>query len=625
MGYEHQAVRGGDAAATRLVKTRFDVVITELSLPGMDGFALIEALRARSPRSDTRLVVVSAFVDLRTAASVRRDALGIDAVLARDASAEGVLRALRRVLASPAPSAVGRTTTPETTVAPWRMPALPFDELDVLASDLIEIEDVDVIERAPAFEAREPARLAAIEALGRDDDPEVQRMVDDVAREFGVSTVLASFVLADRQWLKAAHGVSGTLQDERGSTRDVSFCRHVVEADVARPLVVPDAAMHPVFMKNPLVVDGTVRGYVGAPLITSAGHVLGTLCLIDQRPLQVSADDVDRVMLAARRVAGHLELRAATRKAQGLADQLATAVAANAANERSVARWASVLDHVEVGVLLMTPTDRVVVYANEAIGAAFGVPAPSLIGLTRDAFLAGAALLAADLDAFRRAMAVPQTGPFAAQAVIELAQPARRVMRWASRPVLIDGAPLQMSTFTDVTAEADLAVALQRESHVDALTGLLNRRGFDVAVKRELARRRRQGGNLWLAMVDLDHFKAVNDAHGHGAGDDVLRAVARTLSGVLRGADLAVRFGGEELLLVFVGGDAASARAAAERCRAAVAALALPTGPVSISVGVAALEDDVDAAIVAADGRLYAAKAGGRNLVVGPHDAAPTS
>jgi len=78
-----------------------------------------------------------------------------------------------------------------------------------------------------------------------------------------------------------------------------------------QPLVIADAVAHPTFAQNPLVQDGSVRSYAGAPLQTSSGDVLGTLCIIDKRPMSVSPEELDQLVLLARGVAGELELRAA--------------------------------------------------------------------------------------------------------------------------------------------------------------------------------------------------------------------------------------------------------------------------------------------------------------------------
>ncbi len=158
---------------------------------------------------------------------------------------------------------------------------------------------------------------------------------------------------------------------------------------------------------------------------------------------------------------------------------------------------------------------------------------------------------------------------------------------------------------------------LARQARHDALTGLLNRRAGDEHLAREVARHRRHGQPLALALADIDHFKQVNDRHGHAAGDAVLRDVAAVLQRQCRSSDVVVRMGGEEFLVLMPQTDAAGARAAAEKLRAAVQAQAMQV-PVTLSLGVAVdvqAYAQVEAALDVADQALYAAKRGGRNRV----------
>ena len=158
----------------------------------------------------------------------------------------------------------------------------------------------------------------------------------------------------------------------------------------------------------------------------------------------------------------------------------------------------------------------------------------------------------------------------------------------------------------------------------DELTGLSNRRHFEEALAEEWARAQRARTPLALVLVDIDHFKALNDTLGHTAGDRALQAVARVIEQCARRpGDVAARYGGDEFAVLLPGGRAAHVHALAEEIRAMVEALALPhprhpLDHVTVSVGVTALvpADAADSALVdAADRALYRAKAGGRNAV----------
>lgn len=162
--------------------------------------------------------------------------------------------------------------------------------------------------------------------------------------------------------------------------------------------------------------------------------------------------------------------------------------------------------------------------------------------------------------------------------------------------------------------------SLRADARVDALTGIANRRAMDEELSILCLRAARYGQQLAVVLLDLDRFKAYNDAAGHPEGDELLRRVAETLRGSLRESDTIYRYGGEEFLALLPAQDAASATVAAERLRAAVAGMhvAHPAGGVvSISAGVAALGPDESLAhlLVQADGALYQAKQDGRDCV----------
>jgi diguanylate cyclase (GGDEF)-like protein len=168
-----------------------------------------------------------------------------------------------------------------------------------------------------------------------------------------------------------------------------------------------------------------------------------------------------------------------------------------------------------------------------------------------------------------------------------------------------------------------LVASLAAEARVDALTGLLNRRGFEERLAPEVARAGREQTSLAFVALDLDHFKRVNDLRGHEAGDRALVRVADAIRGHVRASDLAVRWGGEEFVVVLPGACADAAHGFAERVRAAVAASA---GGLTISAGVAAADGPLDprGLLAAADDALYAAKRTGRDrtVVAGAHTTA---
>jgi diguanylate cyclase (GGDEF)-like protein len=156
----------------------------------------------------------------------------------------------------------------------------------------------------------------------------------------------------------------------------------------------------------------------------------------------------------------------------------------------------------------------------------------------------------------------------------------------------------------------------------DSLTGLFNRMAIQDALMRELKRSRREGKPVAVILADLDHFKHINDTHGHAAGDVVLQATAERMRASFRAYDSIGRYGGEEFLVVLPGCDLAAGIEQAERLRTAISAQAVcvanATIPVSMSLGVAATSCDgtePGPLLLAADKALYAAKSAGRNRV----------
>jgi len=165
------------------------------------------------------------------------------------------------------------------------------------------------------------------------------------------------------------------------------------------------------------------------------------------------------------------------------------------------------------------------------------------------------------------------------------------------------------------------ASELGRHALEDKLTGLANRRRVDDELPRQLAAARERGVLLSIAVIDLDHFKRVNDRHGHGVGDDVLRAIARILLDNIRSSDLLARMGGEEFIVLFGATGLSVATDACERLRRAVEAFGwgqvAPDLALTISVGVCEASDglDVRSLVERADAALYQAKRSGRNRV----------
>jgi diguanylate cyclase (GGDEF)-like protein len=162
----------------------------------------------------------------------------------------------------------------------------------------------------------------------------------------------------------------------------------------------------------------------------------------------------------------------------------------------------------------------------------------------------------------------------------------------------------------------------QRLAMTDGLTGLKNRRAFIQELEREIVRSNRTGARTSLLLLDLDHFKSINDTHGHGAGDAVLVAIGQTLSHESRAYDIVGRWGGEEFVVALPATEGKNALIVAERLRQAIERLEVRHSkgdriPLSASIGAVELRanESLDSVVDRADRAMYAAKVSGRNRV----------
>ncbi len=242
-------------------------------------------------------------------------------------------------------------------------------------------------------------------------------------------------------------------------------------------------------------------------------------------------------------------------------------------------------------------------------------------------------LLAAPYIAIdRRDLLLMNAAPLAATALIMWVADLDRfaIVNSAIFIVLAVAVSLMLARVFEATNRRAFALGLQlsREARTDALTGLRNRRALEEAAGAEVKRGARIGSPLSVIICDIDHFKQVNDRHGHDVGDQVIRKVAELLATVARESDALGRWGGEEFLAFLPDTDEGAAFVVAERMRRVVEAATIPVGDglrVTISLGVAGLvpggSDPArwQEAVRQADDAMYQAKAAGRNRAVAAH------
>lgn len=544
------------------------LVLVELTNAAVDGFRLLAELREQFPGQRVPAVVVSAFGALRDTAWNLRQTLNIEAVLATDLPESAVRLSIRRALGRAAP---GNDPQPDNRPDPHR----------------------------------ERIRLAKLRDTGLADAPTpteaLARLVGAVVHAFDVEAALCSVLTVDRELILAHEGLTGRLLTERGTPREHSIARHVVESIGNEALVIEDALSHPTFGANPLVREGIVRGFVGVPLLTTDGTKIGALCVIDTRPLSLSAAAIETLHQVASRVSGELDMHSERRRPPSAAAEA----------KYALHHFSAILSHLDQPVALFGPQGRIRL-ANPALSALLSVFDDRLLGMDRAGL--AAALQAASADsAFTQMVAKLPAEPLVRHEEVRFDATVERVFFWSTKPVDLPDGEGQLDVWRDITAEREL----ERAALTDPLTTLANRRGGEEALKREVARCRRINQTLSFLMCDIDNFKRVNDSQGHAAGDRVIRGVARIIARQLRSTDLAIRWGGEEFFCILPGADIAEARRIAERIRAAVGATTFDVGDITISIGCAQLDASMDATgtLAMADARLYEAKAAGRNTV----------
>jgi diguanylate cyclase (GGDEF)-like protein len=195
----------------------------------------------------------------------------------------------------------------------------------------------------------------------------------------------------------------------------------------------------------------------------------------------------------------------------------------------------------------------------------------------------------------------------------ELTEMQKRALQALSRQVIA-----QVALGEQAEKMQSLNEQLQRLSIRDELTGVNNRRAFNIALKREMAHTERYGAPLSLVMLDVDKFKLFNDSFGHQAGDEVLRKVGAILPKYVEEMGVAARYGGEEFALILPDTNAETAIKVAESVRRAIECAIWPHRPITASLGIATTTSALNAEatlLAAADAALYASKNAGRNRV----------
>lgn len=389
----------------------------------------------------------------------------------------------------------------------------------------------------------EAERIAALRSLSLlDTKPQegFNRITRFCAELFDCSICLISLIDADRQWFLARTGV-----DISETSRDIAFCSHVIE--LGRPLLVSDAREDNRFSSNPLVAgEPHIRSYLGHPVTSPDGHLLGTLCLADSRPGLFDEDHLEHIRYFSKSVEDLIEVHSQRIEAAYLAAHLA---------ERS--------ERIERANRLFAQAEKVAKIGSweldlESGKLAYSEESCAILGLDMDARvdLHGALdmYLPDDRAQVEEALrkAIDQKGRSEIEAEI-------RIASGDSKRVKVVGeylgcgehsSPKIVGIFQDISESYHAHLALQRAADYDSLTNLLNRQAFDRNLSDRIKDHRRTGADFFVLLLDLDGFKDINDTYGHLVGDLVLQEVSSRLGEAAPPGALIARWGGDEFAVI---------------------------------------------------------------------------
>lgn len=394
----------------------------------------------------------------------------------------------------------------------------------------------------------ENARLDTLASLGVLDTPP-ERAFDSIVqlaqRLTGYKIALVSLVDKDRQWFKSKVGL-----DVDETPRELAFCAHAIAADDI--LIVPDATLDSRFADNPLVTDApNIRFYAGVPiradmLDTPSRRVpLGTLCVIDDEPRDVDPDDMKLLVELAHLVEALIAARSSAAAAVRFAEERdRNFVEIHRKNRqlRQAERMAN------IGSWRLTLADNRTEWSEQTY-AIHGIPAGDgkPLDVALDFYPAEARKIIA--NALDRTM---KTGePFEVETDFTTAQGEYRRVRSMGELEMAEGQPVAViGVFQDITSRFMMEEALRHAAHTDELTRIASRGRFNEFVDDRIRMTTSAGERCALLLIDLDHFKAVNDRFGHPVGDEVLRVLASRLKATYLSNCFAARLGGDEFVLL---------------------------------------------------------------------------
>ena len=393
----------------------------------------------------------------------------------------------------------------------------------------------------------EASRLRALSALKLIDTPPeaaFDALATLAARLLDCPIGLVTLIERDRQWIKAAEGT-----DVTENTRRDAFCSHTIAGD--GPLIINDMTVDARFAHNPLVTNApSLRAYAGVPITArdpdgGAQVPVGAVCVLDIKPRSFSPAQRDLLAPLSALAEALLDARALQLQAEAQSDELRRTARVSRQAERIAEMGSWRLDLSDDSI-----TWSEGVYRIHELDPGEGVPLQGALEFYPEparALVSGALANTMETGA-----------PFDFETDFVTAKGAKRRVRAMGELELKGGVPAAViGVFQDVTGRHAVEESLRRSASIDELTGIANRAAFNAELEKAVALAQRGDERLGVILLDVDHFKQVNDTHGHLVGDDVLRAYGRRLRRVDPDNCFAARLGGDEFGLIVRGEGAA--------------------------------------------------------------------
>lgn len=468
----------------------------------------------------------------------------------------------------------------------------------------------------------ELARLAAVESYRILDTPpeaDFDQLVALASTLFSTPIASVTVMAEDRLWFKSAKGL-----DVCEAPRQDVFCQLTVAQK--SQLVIEDTQQDALFRDNPLVVHAPfIRAYAGIPLINEEGYAIGTFCVMDHVPRRFSETELTLLTILANQAMKLMELRREIVQRTELSKQLQIFYEQQA---KSQELWKQAMDAVGDGVW-----DYDLITGHYF----FGPNWRKMLGYQSEPLLPQLETLRAliheeDQPRFTSYLQGYLQGQFPEYKIEYRIRCKNGEYKWVlSRGMVVErtaeDTPKRMiGTHTDISQSKLLEQSIWQQAHTDNLTGLPNRRLFLDRLQQAIYSSQREQKKFALFFMDLDGFKAVNDQHGHLAGDQLLIEIASRIQKMSRQADTFARFAGDEFAILAINISNSEDMVLHANKILQVVKEPIPlngyAASVSISIGIAIFPDHgctVDTLIRHADQAMYEAKESGKNTCVVYH------